>query len=113
MRTLLRATRHLVIVCERSDELTQLPRGPFVEALDALLAEAGGTIDVDRMGELYGVLDERFDRRLDELAEEATSDTRSVREVMDEQHVIGEARRAAKHLVRAARELSALQAPDP
>ncbi|MCB9622037.1 MAG: Na/Pi cotransporter family protein [Sandaracinus sp.] len=110
VRTLLRATRHLVIVCERSDELTTIPEGPFHEALSALLAEAGGGLDVDRLGELYGVLDERFDRRLDELAEEATSE-RPVREVMDEQHVIGEARRAAKHLVRAARELSALQPP--
>lgn len=107
VRTLLRATRHLVIVGERSDELLAVPAGAFREALTALL-EAAREPDVERLGELYGVLDERFQRRLDELADEGSTGHRPVREVMDEQHVLGEARRAAKHLVRASRELHAI-----
>lgn len=111
LRTLLRATRHLVIVEERSDELLRMPVGSFRDAVVACIEHARGP-DADRLGELYGVLDERFQRRLDELAEEAASGRRSVRHVMDEQHVLGEARRAIKHVVRAARELEDLSPKD-
>lgn len=109
VRTLLRATRHLVIVEERSDELLGVPEGAFRDAALAILdAATDASCDVERLGELYGMLDERFQRRLDELAEAGAMGVRGVREVMDEQHVLAEARRAAKHLVRAARELRQL-----
>lgn len=112
VRALLRATRHLAIMQEHSHELLAIPAGSFRDALAAML-DAAKEPDVDRLGELYGGLDERFERRLDELADQASAGERAVREVMDEQHALTEARRAAKHLVRAARELEPLRPAEP
>ncbi|MFT5353966.1 MAG: phosphate:Na+ symporter [Polyangiales bacterium] len=111
LRQLLRATRHYVIVTEQAAELRGFETGDLKLAAESLLilADPLGGFDVDKAGESFGILQERYDHDRELLLGGVTNATLSAREAVERQLQLTELRRAAKHLVRGARDLAPLR----
>lgn len=109
LRQLMRATRHYVVVTEQAREVDPSLDAPVAEAALQIIAHLRSDVfDVDAAGEAFGVLQERFERCREEILEAVAAGTVSTRELVRRQRLLTEARRAAKHLVRGARELEPL-----